>query len=329
MRSTLFAVFALLSLAAPSFVYGQMLGAPEDTNPFTISVSPQYPRPYSQSVVSVTSSTINLVNATVIVTLGGKEIYRGNAAPVSIPLGGAGSVANIGVTAIADGNTFVRSVSIQPQDVVLVPEPLSSAPILYKGKPLVPEDGDVRVVAVANLRNSGGSRVAPSSLSYSWTVDGARIGSSSGIGKSALVVASPLLYRSRTVSVDVTSGDGALVGGSSLSLSPSQPIVRVYRSDPLLGIRFEQALGGPYEIEGSEDAFYAAPFSFSTALGAPSIEWFLNSKPVQTGPLITVRPSGESRGSASLSSVVSAGAAKASVVLPLSFGSGGFNLFGI
>lgn len=296
--------------------------------PFTLSITPEHPAPYGQVSISTVSSFLDLANATVVVTSSGKRIYEGSVQPVSIALGGAGSVTRVEVAITAGGATYRETLSIRPQDVVLVAEPVSSAPPLYPGKPLPPLGGDVRVVAVANLRNASGTALDPSTLSYAWTVEGARIANSSGIGKSAILVASPMQYRARDVSVAVASRDGSLVGGDTISLSSWEPSVRLYENDPLLGIRFDRALGNSYRVASVEATLYAAPFSLPTTGGAPLLQWFLNGSPVQTGNSITLRPTGSGKGSASLSLTASSGGlATASANLSLSFGSepgGGF-----
>lgn len=298
---------------------------------FTLSVAPQYPAPYGKATLSFLSSSLDLINATVTVTANGKKIYKGSVQPVAVTLGRGGEVMNVTATISSGGVNYSQTLSIQPQEVALIAEPISSAPPLYPGKPLVPLEGSVRVVAVANLKNASGKSLEPATLAYSWTVDGVQIANSSGIGKEAIMVASPLQYRERTVSVVVMSANGSLVGGASLSLSPLEPSVQIYENDPLLGILYDHALSGGYTIAGAESTLYAAPFSLPTTSGAPLIRWFLNGNAAQTGSSITLRPTGSGEGSASLSLVASAGSyTTATTNLSLSFGAKpGSNFFGL
>ena len=300
-------------------------------NAFTLSARPQYPAPYSQATLSLLSSSLDLTNATMAVSFAGKEIYKGTVQPVTIPLGKAGSVANVNVTLFVNGLSYSQTLVIQPQDVVLVAEPVSSAPPLYLGKPSVPLEGSVRVVAMANLKDAGGKALNPNLLSYAWVVDDTQIANASGIGKQAIMVASPLQYRERSVSVTVQSQNGSLVSGASISLTAQEPVVRIYKNDPLLGIRFDHALSGSYAIAGSETTFYAAPFSLPITGGTPLIQWFLDGAAAQTGNSITLRPAGSGQGNSSLSLVASAGnSATASMNLLLSFGTqSGFKFFGL
>ena len=316
----------------PSAVAAQSLGdLSTASSPFTISVNPQYPAPGSQVTLSFLSANINLAGATMAVLVNGKNIYQGSVQPVAVTLGGAGSITTASITMSFGGASFSQSVSIQPQDVTLVAEPVSSAPALYPGKPSIPLGGDVRIVALASLKDAVGGTKNTASLSYSWTVDGVQIANSSGIGKQTILVASPLQYRSRAVSVSIASADGSLVGGSSISFSSTDPIVRVYESDPLLGIRFDRALLNDFSIGGSEATLYAAPFGFPTTGGPPLLQWFLNGAAAQFGNLITLRPTGSGQGNASLSLIATSGdSARATADISLSFGTAaGTNFFGL
>jgi hypothetical protein len=324
-----------IALILPSAALAQFMGGAGDvtdaTQTFTASIDPQYPPPFSQATLSVLSSTLDLTDATMDVSVNGKGIYSGSVQSLAIPLGKAGSVADVQVTIISDGTSNIQTLSVQPQDVALIAEPISSSPPLYPGKSLVPLEGNTRVVAMANLQDAKGNALDPLTLSYAWTVDDTQMADSSGIGKNAIIVASPLEYRSSSVSVVVQSQDGTLVGGDSLSLTASEPSVQIYENDPLLGILFDHALSDSYTISNAEDTLYAAPFSFPTSSGAPLLQWFLNGDLAQTGNSITLRPTGSGQGTASLSFVASAGeSTRADEELSLSFGAApSTGLFGL
>jgi len=265
------------------------------------------------------------------VSVNKKEVYQGNAKPVTITVGATGTLTTVVVTMTSNSKKYIKTLSIRPQDVVIVAEPLSTAPALYEGKPLIPLEGSVRVVAIANVKNTAGKAIDQSKLSYVWTVDNTTMLSASGIGKDTIVVASPLQYRERGVSVKVMSQDGSVASGAALSLSPHEPTVRMYESDPLLGVLFDKAIYGTHNIVGGERSMYGVPYSFSTTKGSPTLQWFLNGTAAQTGPSITLRPTGSGAGNASLSLVASAGGlTTASANLSLSFGSTpkGGGLFG-
>lgn len=330
MRLGLFSIFASM-LILPGIAFAQFASGTGSAASFTLSSEPQYPAPYSPVTLTIFSDSLDLTRATMVVTVAGNEIYRGTVQPVTTTVGGTGKPVAVNVTIFLDGTSYSQALSIQPQDVALIAEPISSEPPLYPGKPLVPIGGDVRVVAMADLRNAQGKEIDPTTYSYAWTVDGTRATNASGIGKDSMIVASPLQYRARTVSVVVISPDGTLVGGDSISLSPSEPSVEIYKNDPLLGILYDHALSGNYAITGAESTLYAAPFSFPTTSGTPTLQWFLNGDNAQAGDSITLRPTGSGQGSASLSLVASTGSyITATTNLSLSFGTAmNSNFFGL
>ncbi len=331
--SLLIAAFLVLALPAHSFAQSFDLSSIGSTGGdlFSVTVSPDYPLPYGQAVISALPTASNLSSATLRVRVNGTQVYEGNVRPVPITLKGPGVPVEVTVIVLNNGSVYSKSLTLQPEDVSLIAEPIATTPPLYAGKALPPMGGSIRVVAIAAFKDSRGRAIDPSGLSYAWSVDGARLASASGLGKTTIVVATPLQYRERTVSVSVKTADGTLVGGASMSLYAASPKVRIYESDPLLGVRFDRALSGSYAIRGSESTLYAAPFSFPKGTSAPILRWFLNGSPAQTGSLITLRPSGDGEGTASLSLTASAsGSEGATSVLSLSFGSKpSTNFFGL
>lgn len=324
-----YASLALLGvLGLPLVVQAQSF---KDSTPFTVSVSPEHPQPHANAVLSFVPGTVDLGTATVSVTVAGDEVYTGNARAISIPTGAAGEPTVAVVRVTANGDTYRKTIDITPQDVSLVVEPLSSVPPLYPGKSRIPINGQSRIVAIANLRTPNGTALDPTKLSYVWTVNGQKLSGDSGVGKSALMVSSPLQYRNSSVSVVVQSQDGREVGSADTTLTAESPTVRIYQYDPLLGIRFGTAISGSYAIQGAELSLYAAPFSFPTTTGAPAIQWFLNGNQAQGGTVLTLRPTGTGQGNARVSLTASSGSfSKASASVFLTFGSSGStNIFGL
>jgi hypothetical protein len=300
--------------------------------PFTLALDPLAPRAHTEVTITPISGQIDISTATMTVTAAGKQVYSGAARPTAVTVGNVGQNTAVVVTMKVGSATYTQKLSLVPQDVSLIIEPLSSAPPLYLGKPLVPLDGSVRVVAVADLRTSSGTQLDPLSLGYTWSVDGVTALNGSGVGRRVLIVDSPLQYRARNVSVTVTSPDRLYSAAASVDFAAAEPTIRVYERHSLLGIRYDRALGGSYALPGSEGTFYAAPYSFPTALRpVPALEWYVSDILAQAGNLITLRPTGQGAGSAS---VVVRGAGGPSAVSSTGFtvtygSSGGSGFFGL
>ncbi|MFA6414415.1 MAG: hypothetical protein WCV89_00260, partial [Candidatus Paceibacterota bacterium] len=159
-----FVFFTILALILPAAASAQFtIGTVGDTvgSTFTLTALPQYPTPFSKTTLSFLSDSLDLTNATLSVSADGKKVYEGSVRPVAVTLGRAGSVTSIVATISSGGATYNQSLLVQPQDVAIIAEPISSLPPLYRGKSLVPLEGSVRVVAVANLKNASGKTVDP------------------------------------------------------------------------------------------------------------------------------------------------------------------------
>ena len=322
MKSALAALLFLL----PALAFAQV----GTTDGLSLTVTPENPHPGDTITITPQSGTIPISNATMIATLNGKQVYSGNAQAFSVTLPPVGSSATIKVTVTGEGASVSQSLTFKPGDVSLVVEPASSAPALYLGKPLIPIDGSVRVIAVADLRTSPASHIDSSLLSYAWQVDGNLIASASGIGRSSIIIESPLEFRSTDVSVTVQTRDGSISGSDSVTLAPQNPTVRIYQDDPLLGAIFDTALSGNFSIAGSEATFIAVPYSFALTNGLTNLQWFVNGSASQAGNAITLRPSGNGQGGADLSVTAAkdTGDNQASASLSLTFGQKG-GLFGL
>lgn len=324
-------VVALFSLATP--VLAQSIGDLSATTvpPLSLSLSPSHPSPHSTASLSVQSTVLDLANATLTITVNGSQAYTGNVRPTTVPIGAPGVTTSIKVIVTSQGRTYTDSIAVVPGDVALVEEPLASAPPLYPGKPLVPISGQVRLVAIASFRTSSGASINPANLSYSWRMGDSVLTSSSGIGRSSVIVNTPLQYRSGDFSVVVSTQDGSQTGAASVSLAPSDPSIRLYLNDPLLGIRFDHALSGSFSITDAEAAFYAAPFSFSTTHSTPTINWVLDGDTVGNEKTITLRPTGSGVGKSSLSISASEDSLyeRAAISLPIIFGTASTNIFGL
>lgn len=303
--------------------------SPFSGEPFTLSVSPQYPLPYGEATVTPISGVLDLSDAVVTAFVNGTAVALSNTRTVTVPLGAAGKAVSVRIVATAGGTRYEKTVVIRPQDVVLVAEPLGTVPPLYAGKASIVSDGEVRLVAIANLVN-GTVPLAPTALSYRWSIDGSLLAGASGVGKSSVTVAAPLPYRTRTVTVSVQNQDGSVTGGASLPLKTTEPLVRIYKKDPLLGIRFDEAVTGEVPLEEAEVSFYGVPYSFPLAGEVPSLSWTLNGSTAKEGSTITLRPSGEGRGTATIGFEAVSGLLRANSRFSLVFGSAPrFGVFGL
>lgn len=293
MRQLLVAGIALVGIGAAA-AHAQI----GNTEALTVTLTPEYPRPYQVVTVSPESTLIDLAASQVVISVNGSVAYEGSGSEsAQIAVGGPGETTNITVRATNNGQTYSKTLAVRPADVALLLEPAATNHPFYKGASLVATEGRLRIVAIPDLRTSTGAPLNPANLVYTWRNGTQLLTSASGIGKSVLSATAPVRYRDTVISVTVSTQDSSIVGQASVLVSPSDPFVRIYENDPLLGPRFDTALTGRVTLNDSEQTYRAVPYHFGTT---PSLTWEVNGTASQTGKDITVRPSGSGRGTALL-----------------------------
>lgn len=267
------------------------------TDPITLVVFPQYPRPYQTVSIAPRSSLIDLSASTVRVSVNGTEVYEGSGTKAtSVRAGALGERTTVVVTVTdPNGRVYTETQVLRPAEVSLVIEPATTAHPFYQGGGLVASEGAIRLVALADLRTAPGTRLPNASLVYTWKLGNRILTDSSGIGRSSLVATAPVRYRNAEISVTVTSPDSALVGEARTVVSPVDPLVRIYRNDPLLGPNFDIALADRYAMSDTEATFRAVGYFFAVP---PTFSWSVNDSLSGTDKDLTVRATGSGQGTA-------------------------------
>ena len=293
MKTLLVAVLALMLGVAP-LAHAQI----GSTAPIYLSLVPEYPRPGSSATVTVRSDTLDLYSSSVTVTVNGAVVEQGSGVVnATFTVGAAGQATNVVATVVSEGRTYTSRLTINPSSVALILEPLTTSHPFYEGGSLVASEGALRVVALPDLRTSAGIPLSPESLVYTWRIGNRVLQAESGIGKNILRANAPIRYRDAVITVTVTPPNQSTVAQSSILITPVDPIVRVYRNDPLLGVDFANALTGTVSLRGTEDGYRAVPYFFA---GLPSIAWSVNGTVNETSNSITLRATGEGEGTAQL-----------------------------
>jgi len=320
--ATLFLVLGAFGFGYAS--YAQFSGA----DPLILTVTPNYPRPFQSVTIVPESSVFDLSASSVTVSVNGEVVSRGSGAePAYVTTGAAGTATTVTVTAVNGGQTYTKTVTLRPADVALVVEPVSSTHPLYEGGSLIASEGQVRLVAVPDLRTSGGGSIAAANLVYTWRNGEQILQAASGIGKSVLTATSPVRYRDARITVTVSNQDQSIVAESTVLIAPANPLIRVYRNDPLLGPLYGTALPRSVELTGTEETFRAVPYFFT---GTPSVTWTVNNTTSDTDRDITVRSSGTGGGTALMRVFAGSGAESAETLFAIDFGRDeGFNFFGL
>lgn len=322
----------ILLIALVAFLLPQPLSAQfGGVEPLEISITPSYPRPYQTVSVRPSSTLIDLASASVTVSANGSVVSKGSGgAPVNVTVGAPGSLTTVRVSVESGGQTYSKELRIRPAEVSLIVEPQTTSHPFYQGGTGVASEGLLRLVALPDLRTSAGTRIDPATLVYSWKLGDQVLQEQSGIGKSYLSATAPVRYRDTLVTLTVSTPDSAQVAQAQALVAPIDPLVRVYRNDPLLGPLFDMALSGAVVMDDDEQTFRAVPYYFT---GGAAITWLVNSSESGGDKDITLRATGSGGGTANLVARVKQAAtfALAESKLQVKFGEerGGLGIFGL
>ena len=252
---------------------------------FSISASPEYPKEFTQTTITINSFSADLNRA--------KITWRENGVVVaqeiglkqknfSAPKNGQSKTIGVEIQTIT-GYRLVQNYTLSPQAVdILWEAPDSYVPPFYKGKALAGEQGIVRVVAIPNF-TKGGVPLDRSASVYNWTRNDTSPDGASGYGKAGFVFRFNPLKNSETIKVLVGTLSGDSQVAETITLSPTAPRILLYETNPLLGnitgLAFSRGLrlitdeitlvAEPYYVSGADDIRSSSRFSWSVG-GSPA-----------------------------------------------------------
>lgn len=171
------------------------------------------------------------------------------------------------------GKTFTKRIVFRPAEVDLLWESDSTVPPFYEGKALVSKQSMVKIVAVPNIIDLKGNKINPKNLVYRWKKNWEVLGGFSGLGKNIYLFDSSKTFKNNLITVEVQTLDGRFKASQSVMFSFHRPKIVFYKSDPLLGIMFGNAIVNNFNLSGDEATFFVQPFFFSKSDVFNNLKW--------------------------------------------------------
>lgn len=276
---------------------------------FSISASPEYPKEFQSTLITIDSFSTDLDR--------GRVIWKENGVVVADEVGlkersftapKNGLSKKIGIEVITTkGFRLSKEYTLAPQAIdVLWEAPDSYVPPFYRGKALPGEEAVIRAVAIPNF-TSGGNPVDRSRTVFNWSQNNTQAEESSGYGKSSFVFKlNPLKNVNR---LQVTAGPLSAPAQveETLNISPFEPQILFYESSPLLGTLYSKAFQTGLRLITNEVTLVAEPYSFSGSSKIKSsleYSWSLNGvlagTPVDPTRLTLRKPEGSGKSVVSL-----------------------------
>lgn len=247
----------------------------------SLNINPEFPKANESVFVSVETYSTDLNNARITWTLNGQKILEGmGKKSYSFKAGSSGSQSILEVQIeTLDGSLIDKSVTISPSSVDMLWMAFNTyVPPFYKGKALASLEGTVKVVAIPSTRNLAG-------LNYKWKKDSNTRQNESGYEKSFLIYSHNYLEDANNIKVNVSDIFGNNVGYGELSIKYGNPKIIFYEQDPILGVKWEKALGDNFNVTPNGETIVAEPYFFSNKNVNSTnytFTWSLNGEKIAT-----------------------------------------------
>ena len=275
-------IFALV-ITAPFSIHAQQT---RGQDPLAIVVAPEAPAPGETTIITLTSTLVDLSRSEFIWKVNGnpKETGAGKR-EFTFTMGPSTGSTVISVTITApNGEVISRVFTFRPGSVALLWEANTYTPPFYKGRALYTPGADVRIVAVPDIREPSGALVPASRLTYKWSVDEEPFADRSGLGRNTFYLAGAQLQPDQVVAVDVLRENGLKAAHAELVIPKNSPVIRFYKSDPLRGTLYKSAYIGSVKLTDTETTIQAEPYFVSGTTRESTYvvyTWALNDEEIQ------------------------------------------------
>ncbi len=214
--------------------FGALPGGVDLSGELSINLVPEIPRPGENVSVRLEMYTENLDSANISWFLNEKLVQKGKGLRTysfRAPTSDETASLRVEVT-LQNGTYFTKSIEVSPLNLDLLWEANSYTPPFYKGKALLPLQGQVKIWAIAPSTN----------LVYKWTVNNKIAQNLGGFGKNTAIINAPILGDNLEVGVLATDINTGQTAKKSILIKATYPSVLFYENDPLYGIIYEKPI---------------------------------------------------------------------------------------
>lgn len=283
---------AFLSLALFGAAWAQSPTGPtqlqqqRNASMWNIALTPRTPGPNESVAAKIVSYSINVNTAAITWYLNGGVVLSGvGETEFSFFTGPAGTKTILrAVLETAGSNITERTVEVAPASVDILWTADTYTPPFYKGKALPTYGSTVRVTAIPNLQDVGGTRIPVQDIMFTWKKSRFTMPEKSGAGKKTLVYAAGFPKSDDIIGVVASTRDGKSSAEARVDVSVIDPKIVIYENLPLEGVRYESALGNSFQMSRNEVALSLSPYFFSFPLrgiNTGRYEWFLDGRRIE------------------------------------------------
>lgn len=235
------------------------------TTPVSIEVSPRYPTPGETVRAKFYAPSLDRDTSLIAWNLNGEVLqqeYSGT--ELTFTAGEVGQVLVLSVTAEdAKGKRVSGEVTLYVSDIVLVWEGKTYAPPFYQGRPMHSPGASVSFVALPTVVDSKGNVYKNDDLIYLWYTTKSSVPTISGKGKHSVVLQNDQPFTTFSVRLEIKDPQGTMRIQKHYAIPTEQPKVLLYEDVPLVGVRYDRAIGKTFGIFDRETTVVAEPYHIS------------------------------------------------------------------
>ncbi len=275
-KKIFYLLFVVSLLANPH--YGLALTESTSGGNLFADISPKNPASFQDVNIKLTSFGADLDRTNISWLVNKKlEVEGVGIREFRFKTGAVGQQIVVDIIAKTNGGTIQKTITINPADVDIIWEANGHVPATYKGKALVSENSDIRIVALPNLVDKG-VKLDPSRLIYTWSKNFEKV--ASGYNKSTIYTNLESQFSEDKISVTVSNVEGNIVAEKIILLKSTKklPII-FYEQRPLEQTRYEQAIQKDFELSTQEITLKVEPYFISQKyIKDLKYSWYLNSR---------------------------------------------------
>lgn len=256
-------------------------------NDISFGLLPENPRPNSNTTITIETFSFNLNAATIRWYVNGVLKKEGKGVKeLTVTTGVLGSVTNITINISTPQGELTKNIVIRPSSVDILWEAQTYTPPFFKGKSLFTHQSNIKFTAIPQI-SVNGKNVPATDLLYTWSKDGEVMSQQSGYGKQSIGITGSVISRNLDIEVTVEDPKTGVTAYTTTQISPTDPEIVMYVSDPLYGTQYNKAITDNIVLSKAEVTFEAVPFFFSTShenlTNNMSYNWLINGADIDDG----------------------------------------------
>jgi hypothetical protein len=251
------------------------------TGDIILDISPQYPKANETVRASLSTFTTDLNKANISWILDGETKLAGIGKKnfsFTFTNSKYSKTLEAKIETIS-GATLNKKIILSSSNIDILWEAVDTyVPPFYKGKTLIPVEGNIKIVAIPNSKNSAG-------FAYAWKQDNKNKSSASGYEKNSYSYKNTYLEKDNTVEVSVSDLFGNNIGTNKITITPGIPKILFYEKDYVFGTNWNRSISNYFTVKEGGLSLIAEPYFFSQknlSSAFLSFDWSLGGQKTPT-----------------------------------------------